>query len=74
VTDELGGLCTDPGWAGPRQPVVDNLVATIYSALGIDWRKSIPDTPSGREYHYVQSAPIGSSETINPNPLEDLFV
>ena len=74
ATDELGGQCIDPGWSDPRQPVIDNLVATIYSALGIDWRKSIPDTPSGREYHYVQSAPIGSSETINPNPLEDLFV
>jgi hypothetical protein len=74
ATDELGGHCIDTGWADRRQPVVDNLVATIYSALGIDWRKSIENTPSGRAYHYVQSVPIGSSEPINPNPIEDLFV
>jgi hypothetical protein len=73
-TDELAGTCLETGWADKRQPVIDNLVATIYSTLGIDWRKKIESTPSGRGYVYVQTAPIGSSETINPNPLEELFV
>jgi len=73
-TDDLAGTCLETGWADKRQPVIDNLVATIYSTLGIDWRKKIESTPSGRGYVYVQTAPIGSSETINPNPLEELFV
>jgi hypothetical protein len=72
-TDELAGECIETGWADRRQPVIDNLVATIYSTLGIDWRKKVENTPSGRGYAYIQSAPIGSSETINPNPIEELF-
>jgi hypothetical protein len=73
-TDELAGKCLETGWASNRQPVIDNLVATIYSVLGIDWRKKVENTPSGRPYEYVQLAPIGSSEMINPNPIEELFV
>ena len=73
-TDEFAGKCLDTGWASNKQPVIDNLVATIYSVLGIDWRKKAENTPSGRPYEYVQLAPIGSSETINPNPIEELFV
>ncbi len=74
ATDELAGKCIDTGWRDKKQPVIDNLVATIYSTLGIDWRKRVENTPSGRAYAYVQTAPIGSSETINPNPIEELFV
>ena len=74
ATDEVAGKCIDTGWQAKQQPVVDNLVATIYSTLGMDWRKKVENTPSGRPYEYVQLAPIGSSEIINPNPLEDLFV
>ena len=73
-TDELAGKCIETGWASNKQPVIDNLVATIYSVLGIDWRKKVENTPSGRPYEYVQLAPIGSSEIINPNPIEELFI
>jgi len=74
ASDEVAGKCIDTGWKDKRQPVIDNLVATIYSTLGMDWRKTVEHTPSGRPYEYVQLAPIGSSEMINPNHLEDLFV
>jgi len=73
-TDEVAGKCLDTGWASNKQPVIDNLVASIYSVLSIEWRKKAENTPSGRPYEYVQLAPIGSSETINPNPIEELFV
>jgi hypothetical protein len=73
-TDEVAGKCLETGWGSNRQPVIDNLVATIYSVLGIDWRKKVENTPSGRPYEYVQLAPIGSSEMINPNHIEELFV
>ena len=60
-TNDDCSACIDNGWNHREQPQIDNLVATIYSALGIDWRKKIENTPSGRAYHYVQSAPIGSN-------------
>jgi hypothetical protein len=72
-TNEDCSACIDPGWNHREQPQIDNLVATIYSALGIDWRKKIENTPSGRAYHYVQSAPIGSNTFIAQDHI-DLFV
>jgi len=64
--------CVDNGWNHREQPQIDNLVATIYSALGIDWRKTVENTPSGRAYHYVQTAPIGSNTLVAPDHI-DLF-
>ena len=32
---------------------MDDIASTIYSALGIDWTKSIENTPIGRRYVYV---------------------
>ena len=71
-TNEDCSACTDPGWNHREQPQIDNLVATIYSALGIDWRKKLENTPSGRAYHYVQSAPIGSNTLVAQDHV-DLF-
>jgi len=73
-TNEDGSKCIDTGWKDKKQPVLDNLVATFYSTLGIDWKKSVAKTPSGRPYDYVQAAPIGSNEFISTDPFEDLFV
>jgi hypothetical protein len=71
-TNEDCSECTDPGWNHREQPQIDNLVATIYSALGIDWRKKLENTPSGRAYHYVQFAPIGSNTLVAQDHI-DLF-
>jgi len=73
-TDEQGGYCVEPGWKHKPQPCQDNVVATIYSALGIDWRKTITNTPSGRAYHYVETAPVGAAEFINNDHIEELFI
>ena len=43
-TDEQGGYCVETGWKHKEQPSQDNVVATIYSALGIDWKKTIERT------------------------------
>lgn len=72
-TDADGSNCIDTGWASKKQPHLDNAVATIYSALGIDWTKVVENTPSGRAYHYVQDAPLGSSEIIYAQPIVELF-
>ena len=72
-TNEDCSACIDNGWNHREQPQIDNLVATIYSALGIDWRKKIENTPSGRAYYYVQTSPIGSNTLVAQDHI-DLFV
>lgn len=73
-TDETGARCVDTGWKHTEQPQMDNIVATIYSALGIDWTKAVENTPSGRAYEYVERAPIGGSEFISNDEIAELFV
>ncbi len=73
-TDEIGAFAVETGWKHKEQPAIDNLVATIYSALGIDWLKRIDNTPSGRSYEYVQTAPLGGSEFISNDEIAELFI
>ncbi len=54
ATDERGAEIVDFGWAGNRPVYPEDLVTTIYSAMGIDWTKTIEETPSGRAYHYIE--------------------
>ena len=72
-TNEDGSEVVDPGWKHPGQPFMDNTVATIYSALGIDWRKAVHNTPSGREYLYVDTISLGGSEMMFDDEIGDLF-
>jgi hypothetical protein len=72
-TNEDCSKCIDTGWKHKQQPAMDNIVATVYSSLGIDWLKTIDKTPSGRAYHYVQTAPVGGSEFISDDSIDELF-
>ena len=54
ATDDAGAQITDPGWSANRPVYPEDLATTIYSAMGIDWTKSIEETPSGRAYHYIE--------------------
>jgi hypothetical protein len=73
-TNDDGSAVVQTGWKHKRQqPFMDNCVATIYSALGIDWMKVIENTPSGRSYEYVQTAPIGGGEFISNDEIAELF-
>jgi uncharacterized protein (DUF1501 family) len=73
-TDEFAGKAIDTGWDHRQQPWMDDAVATIYSALGIDWHKELTNTPSGRAYIYVQTAPVGSGgEFIAADEIGPLF-
>lgn len=74
ATNEDGGECIDYGWQHEGQPFMDSIVATIYSALGIDWRKSVKNTPSGREYRYVDTVALGGSEMMFDDEIAELFV
>jgi hypothetical protein len=73
-TDADASKCIETGWEHKEHPYLDNAVATMYSALGIDWGKSIQNTPSGRAYNYLQTAPIGGSEFLSGDAIDTLFV
>jgi hypothetical protein len=68
-----GYKVTDVGWKYKEQPTWDHCVSTIYSALGIDYSKKIEDTPSGRDYEYQQTAPLGGPGFIPRTEIEELF-
>ena len=53
ATDGEGWSITDQFWNKDRYLTMNDLIATMYSSLGIDWTKEIEDTPSGRAYEYT---------------------
>ncbi len=53
ASSATGGEIVDAGWSGNRAIYPDDIAATIYSAMGIDWSKGLDDTPSGRRYLYI---------------------
>jgi Protein of unknown function (DUF1501) len=64
----------ETGWNYKQQPMKDHVTSTIYSVLGIDYSKKIPNTPSGRAYEYQQTAPLGGPAFIPLAEIEELFV
>ncbi|MFN8940818.1 MAG: DUF1501 domain-containing protein [Acidobacteriota bacterium] len=58
ATDSLGRDTTHPGWSRQRSIRAEDLAATIYSALGIDWSIIRHDDPFGRGFHYVPFSDI----------------
>lgn len=58
-TSANGDEIIEPGWSAGRGMFIEDIVCTIYSALGIDWTKTISDTPSGRVFEYVGLAKSG---------------
>jgi uncharacterized protein (DUF1501 family) len=72
-TNEDASAVVETGWKHRQQPFMDNCVASIYSAFGVDWMKVIENTPSGRSYEYVQTAPIGGTEFISNDEIAELF-
>ena len=72
-TDADGSKCLETGWRHKSQPFMDNTLATIYSALGIDWKKTVTNTPSGRDFTYVDSVNVGGSAMMESDEIGDLF-
>ncbi|MGH9627782.1 MAG: DUF1501 domain-containing protein [Bryobacteraceae bacterium] len=70
-TDLKGEKVEDTGWPHKIQMKTENIYATAYSALGIDWRKEITDTPSKRVYRYVD--PLGATELCSDDEIAPLF-
>jgi hypothetical protein len=66
-TDSEGRFPADMGWDHKDQPWIENVYATIYSALGIDWGKSLEGTWSGRTFFYID--PIQQTMMLNDDAL-----
>ena len=65
VTDELGDKAKDYGWSANRDVRPEDVTATIYSALGIDYTIMRPDDPLGRGFEYVPGAKDGYYQPVN---------
>jgi hypothetical protein len=70
-TDAKGEKVIETGWKYKTQMKTENIYATAYSALGIDWRKEITNTPSKRVYRYVD--PLGATELCMDDEIATLF-
>jgi hypothetical protein len=55
-TSPEGRFTDESGWARGRDVKAEDIEATIYSALGIDWTKILRDDPLGRGFEYVPFA------------------
>lgn len=71
MTDKDGGKVIDTGWHRREQPRMENILATIHSALGIDWTKEIRNTPSGRAYPYVDA--LGPGGYIPTDAIDTIY-
>ena len=56
VTNGTGSETTDPGWSRQRNVRAEDIEATIYSAIGIDWGTVRYDDPLQRGFYYVPEA------------------
>jgi hypothetical protein len=71
-TDSPGEKVVETGWKYAKiQPRTENIYASVYSALGIDWRKEMTNTPSKRAYRYVDV--LGATEFVPDDEIADLF-
>jgi hypothetical protein len=68
-TDNTGSATVDPGWSRARDIRPEDIEATIYSALGIDWTTVRRDDPLGRGFEYV---PFASTQDLY-GPINELW-
>ncbi len=63
-TDKTGNTVVDFGWHAKRDIRNEDIFATIYSALGIDYTTIRTDDPIGRGFEYVPAASTGAYEPV----------
>lgn len=71
ATDDAGGAITRFDWHQNRPIYPEDVTATMYSVLGIDWTKKIGGTPSGREFQYVE--PMSGTNYIGSTEVSEFF-
>lgn len=68
-TTSNGAFVEDPGWSLARPIYSEDFAATLYSAMGINYRTVRNDDPLGRGFEYVAS----SATTYVGEPIAELF-
>ncbi len=71
ATDDQGAKVVKSGWEKKRSIYPEDIAATIYSALGIDWTKEITNTPSGRVFRYVET--MSGTDFLDVSEVPQLF-
>ncbi|MBL8177609.1 MAG: DUF1501 domain-containing protein [Bryobacterales bacterium] len=71
-TDAEASKVTEFGWRRKRPIYTEDVCATIYSALGIDWTKRLTNTPSGRDFVYID--PVAGQMVVDFQEVGDFFV
>jgi uncharacterized protein (DUF1501 family) len=75
TTDATGGSIQEFGWRGDRPIRHEDIEATLYWALGIDWTKIIENPLTGGRYFYVPGSdqqeymPLTELWAGGPSPL-----
>ena len=64
-TDSDGDAIVEYGWSAARDVRTEDIAATIYSALGIDYTTVRTDDPLGRGFEYVPEAKDGAYQPID---------
>ncbi len=60
ATDSVARATVEPGWSQKRNVAAEDIAATIYSALGIDYTTKRYDDPFKRGFEYVPFASEGA--------------
>jgi hypothetical protein len=64
-TDAQGAFTMDSGWSRDRDIKPEDVEATIYSAMGINWTNVRYDDPLGRGFYYVPNSDMDVYGPIN---------
>ncbi len=64
-TDATGNSVAEYGWSANRDVRPEDVICTIYSALGIDYTTMRTDDPLGRGFEYVPFAKDGTYQPIS---------
>jgi len=68
ATNASGGDTADYGWSQNRYVYPEDVEATIYSAVGIDWTTVRHDDPLGRGFSYVPT-----TDPVQYAPINELW-
>ncbi len=68
TTNASGDTVIDPGWSAGRNAWAEDIEATIYSALGIDYTKVLHGDALGRGFEYVPT-----TDPYQYQPISDLW-
>ena len=68
ATNTTGSDTTDYGWSQHRYVYPEDIEATIYSAMGIDWTTVRHDDPLGRGFSYVPT-----TDPVQYAPVNELW-